>query len=862
MDISQQIPNSWGDEEEVMENHVEEILHNQEQVNYISSSSQSPPADNDEKEEKYYQENEDGKDDDEEEEEEVVVQIIDTKEQPRSLAGLGLKLSKNFQVPTNKVYTVTTVDDIICNIHGNSKEIFCIVCYIKSGPTKCKRSKEGGNHLKHFRTHVKHEHMNQLTMDTIEEFKGCVLNYAKPRTMMSFIKTEGTTITPEDKFVGDVANFLLRHGLNLSVVETTEFRMMINTTRSLKSTYDSDIGRIKMETAVLKKYEMLKKKNLDLLETGTAYTIMFDCLDVGKHHFLGASLSFISVDKNGILKLNRFPILFRELKGTTHEMDEYEIAKRLDEGYDFSTIHKTYADHNDIKVVIANGFKELTIPWSKCVAAKSDGAGKKAAKSVFKNSTMEMPTTSNIFGETEDKCLAHDLGLVAKYLLGISKVKNQEKSKIPPPASDVIMSSIDHLRKLISTCSDPLAWSQIMKFAKSKGQGDPTIINVDMEVRWLSTWEMIKGFLDNYYILNEFCSSQPGMKTHHSNVFKETTHSFWAQLEGVLDPLMLVTASLNLNKPMSPFILPLIFSLFAKYGINVSDGILDQSKLAPAKTIEELDTVENFVFFVRNEANEKQIVKFADFQRKPKELVRAMQSHLIYRLSKLRVNKNGLEILATYADPTANRFFQKICGAHHENLQKECDSIIIELGKGKHGNKSHPTTSTTTSTTTNNLNEEPEFILSSNPKGKEETEADEKVNFKNYSNSRILGLDNKNTPRNLLYHIETCDPLITWSDSKLKTLLPGYYEANLITLGYPPGTLYQESIFSSIGDTLDNRRYSLTRSAAKMEAIVLSRILLAQEALFRKEESKRKGTKRITTNEETEENKKEKLVKE
>lgn len=99
--------------------------------------------------------------------------------------------------------------------------------------------------------------------------------------------------------------------------------------------------------------------------------------------------------------------------------------------------------------------------------------------------------------------------------------------------------------------------------------------HIDMEVRWLSTYNMILEVLKSFKAVKAFGE----VKANEDNHAIRLTDLEWKnlfQLEGILYPFIQFTKFFETTKtPVVPFALPLILLVLHHYGVEVADGILD-----------------------------------------------------------------------------------------------------------------------------------------------------------------------------------------------------------------------------------------------------------------------------------------------
>jgi hypothetical protein len=107
----------------------------------------------------------------------------------------------------------------------------------------------------------------------------------------------------------------------------------------------------------------------------------------------------------------------------------------------------------------------------------------------------------------------------------------------------------------------------------------------------------------------------------------------------------------------------------------------------------------------------------------------------------------------------------------------------------------------------------------------------EVTRFLNECQSHYLGADAVSgrafSLHNLAYAIKNWDPLEYWGDKTNQKAFPTIYEANLRTLSLFSTSVFQESIFSSCGATLGDRRRRLVESPSLMESLALMRVQLS-----------------------------------
>ena len=88
---------------------------------------------------------------------------------------------------------------------------------------------------------------------------------------------------------------------------------------------------------------------------------------------------------------------------------------------------------------------------------------------------------------------------------------------------------------------------------------------------------------------------------------------------------------------------------------------------------------------------------------------------------------------------------------------------------------------------------------------------------------------NKDTePKNLESFLKTYNPLTFWTKAKQQSF-PSFFQMNAFTLSFGNTSIIQESVFSSAGDTLTQRRKRLLEDPEHLEAVVILRYYLGSE---------------------------------
>lgn len=94
----------------------------------------------------------------------------------------------------------------------------------------------------------------------------------------------------------------------------------------------------------------------------------------------------------------------------------------------------------------------------------------------------------------------------------------------------------------------------------------------------------------------------------------------------------------------------------------------------------------------------------------------------------------------------------------------------------------------------------------------------------------------------LLGLLKTYDPLAYWSQQEKQEKFPRLFALNRITLVFPSSSIFQESLFSSAGDTLTQRRKRLLDSLELLESVVILRYYYNQIDSSERQERKKMKT--------------------
>ena len=763
--------------------------------------------------------------------------------------------------PKGPVFAVRDADDLFVAATGDSK-VVCLCCLAMKGPRKCIKSSAKGNELKHFRSHLKKDELNNVDLSHLEGFEGVRLQYEKPKKA-DIAKSLGATtvvkkraITPVENYRLKAVNLQIRHGLAVAIVQSEEFMELVSAAAKVEKSTDLLIGRVMAENIVLKIFNDKMDAMKDALTRSSGFYMLHDCWDWGaRHHILGLSIQFVEKTTEGELKLWKVPVYFRELKGQRFFMTPAELESYLEIGEDgVEDIPFTFAAAEDVEHHAKTALSKVNVTFEKLVNVLGDGAppAREASARIKANSTLDLfreVSTDGRLCDVEDKCLAHDLGLAIKYLLGMSRPKKPENSKIPKAAPQNVLNTIAAVRSLVVASSTAKVWGQLEAMAK-KLQKQLKVMHVDMEVRWLSTWNMLVSFIDNFEVLKSFCEKDVdgAFSDHRAKVFTFQLEDF-LHLEAVLRPLMLATIAVGLSKPVAAFSLPLVYCLLATFGVDVTDGIL--VKEIPCKTLIEMKTRNMYKFRTRDQ----NYVAAKDLRPIAQDLLIPLQQHLVYRLIKNRKNFNGLELLATFCDPVANKTFESVCGSQFEIVrnhifyaleQWRSENVISEPGA-----QAAIAQQTVTNNPSEDVDDEPELIAhtrSTAPSTLTSFETELAEYDKIVLNLKWAEGD-KITFSNLLTTVGEWNPLEFWSSKLVQHKLPSFLHFNTIVLGSPTTTLFLESMFSSAGHTLDDRRRMLLQNPPYLEALTLLRSTLAHERIEKKDAEKertarKKGEKR------------------
>lgn len=344
---------------------------------------------------------------------------------------------------------------------------------------------------------------------------------------------------------------------------------------------------------------------------------------------------------------------------------------------------------------------------------------------------------------------------------------------------------------------------------------------MDMEVRWLSTFYMIKRFAKCFPVFEQWRATN--RKNDTELCFSNVDLALLQQLEAILEPLILATTMLETsNVPTAQVVLPMIYAICATYGINVGQhGILEG--------IDESDRfrhIKHLKFTVS-----KENVAVTDMHATAQSFVRCLQKHLYYRLIKLRSNQNGPELLACYVDPLFNRYFNKLCDENQrEDIPKSLDSVIEAFARNSAGSAKTKISAVANQVQHSQIDDAFRIALDESEDSSDDelqSYTREKKKFRKECikfQDRILTTETRSAITiPILASLMKKSKVLEFWDADRRSRFPSFYKVSKVMLAVVSTSCRQESVFSSAGDTLTSRRRRLVANPDLLEALVVMR---------------------------------------
>ena len=612
---------------------------------------------------------------------------------------------------------------------------------------------------------------------------------------------------PSVKFRVISTKFILSQGLPLDTTEQPLFREMIAAARELPDGVSSLLGGSAVRGSVkdLHAAHWAEFKNLIQSSECLGWSLVFDGWDwEKKYKILGATATMLRTADSG-LELERFPLYFRLLKGNG------EFDPELEQYIPF----KTLSGAEDMAKIILNGFQHRGIPLDKFIGAKGDGASNAQACTELLNKKSQVLSVFNscasrAMGKVETRCVVHALGMAIKGAIGYLGEKS-EKSQIPSGPDDEILQLFGKVRYVVRKLKDGKLWNQLVGFAQTVSQKLPSV-HIDMDVRWISFYQMLEGFLGAlpvYLAFKSQNSNKPEFKSLPS--FDDQETSILGEIKGLLQPLMVAISFMESSDiPIMPLLLPMLAVILETYGaLDREEGLLASNNFVDPRADQKKFAVTRFrkegPFVVPFE----DLKKVQQLERSSQKFYGVLQEHLIYRLRKERRNRNPLDLAAAWCDPVG-RAFQSAWAGEDETPTEDLDETMKELVRrfAGVGEKSKAAKSRTAEEPGSSSEPSDQRILKKKIKFVPPTDLFEAEceYFLAEAEKLVAELGPTTvTVDNLINVAKKLNPLCFW-DNKRRGQFPNVFKVAAFAICGSAHTCLQESVFSSAGDTLTQRR--------------------------------------------------------
>lgn len=707
------------------------------------------------------------------------------------------------------------------------------------------------SHSTNRRAHVKSHAHRIIEFKRIKELQGKTLwIYAEGDPdpdegsggMFKYMVTSSSRL--EDYEIAAV-NLMIANGWSLDVFNSELYRDMIIRARSLSEGTKLRIARPTVVKHVKALYAQHWDNFREIVSSSTtrSYSLVIDCWDWGKKlKVIGATAVVLAVKERG-LELEKFPLIFRLLEPQGHLDDDTEKYVPIE----------TLQSGQQLAMAIFSILKKNRIPLDKFISARSDGAPNAVKCTEILNSQAKghIAVKERLEGCVSDmkfcelNCFVHWIALAPKKVLfdsapedddraGLSLPVMSSSMNVPAGPPSAVAKLLKKMRDVVSKLNDAKTWQKLRDASRSLSFGEPNAIQIDMEVRWFSTMEMLQNLLRMESLLENFVDIDPGLLNIGSCDFDGIR-----EICAILEPLLSVTRFLETSKfPTTSMILPAVFSVLQAYGVDVEQcGIMDPSKISEANLLS-LDEIgfQTEHFEKPDKAPKSKLVLVSEMSAIGRNFFMNLRIHLLYRLVGSRTNQNLVEMLACYCDPVGQLFFDKLFGssASLSKTMKECiqllsksrDKMTVAQPKGKQAEQNVVLESlgTLKGGMIFDLDVEEE-----KPKNTDIVQGELDEFSKDAKKSIMLALTQSSTSRiriDLTCLIElwmkTLNPLAFWGSRRMRDY-PCIFQAASVALGFESHTCLQESVFSSASDTLTNRRKRLVSNPELLEALVVLR---------------------------------------
>ena len=813
-------------------------------------------------------EEDDGAKDEEDEDDEDEVRIIERDERNSADVNrkqkIGLKLdqkdigtkvleeltTKKVTVPKDQIYKVSRREDILFQSKDDPSKFLCIVCLAQGGGLVKHFFKEnrGSNVRQHWE---KHETatvtmskpfyiMKEVDLSILKGFEGVKLQYEplrQEKTMKTFAKNG---LSPQEAFDRAAVDYQLEYGLSKEAIRGPGFVRMIEAARRLNTTNRPYVPRYLQNKLTVESFEKLtmfaklylngkdlENKPLDPELRTVGYSLVHDAWDwSASHHLLGVCIQFIQVEPDS-LSFHKVPLAFRQYEAEQPSAKARKGSK---------TMFGAMASLDMVKTVM----ERHGIPLANVISATGDGAASATNLSaeIEEKSELRLFSGCGVLGTRENRCLVHQIGLAPKYAFGLAT--RGKDSEIPDKVDEAVLVIIKTIRTIVNVCSQAKAKQELV-IANKKVQVSLTAMHADMEVRWLSTFHMISAFAKNYDTLQACAESPKSSLKQFKGFFVKYTKKEIIHLYAVVKPLeMLTTVLESSNKPISMFSLPVVAVLLRAYGVKFLDGLMNKSQIRDMDNQElasQTFEVEQQFFsegpnWDSPPSSKYESIKYANLTPSAQKLYLCLRKHLKYRLLEYRQLLNGFEVLAMYVDPMTHAFAEPVLKSKKTTVDVDIARILGNMEDGNAILSRHEEKKQAASF-------DDEWGPGISDQGGLDITIEAELNELKRETTN-LNKDKSKTLVSVVRRIQDYNPLEFWT-KEIRSRMPRLFQANLHSLSVATSSIMQESVFSSAGDTLDQRRRRLLDNPNELEETICARVILAKAR--RENEADRKATR-------------------
>jgi hypothetical protein len=662
---------------------------------------------------------------------------------------------------------------------------------------------------------------------------------------------------PFQSYVQHMVRAVIKAGLSPTFLQDKEFRNAMQAAREVPHGLSMDIGRKAAHDEIMKQYDDLYRTFFLAIRSARclSWSIVCDGWDMGKKHKILGATAVVLLEGEAGLEQRKFPLIFRSLVGKSsmdEDTDTYGEIKTLSSAEDMADL---IVDRLESR---GNTFG-ASMTYLKFTGAKGDGAANavKCTKLLNKKAVLaktiekELPSSMHL---SEHRCLAHNLGLAIKGSLGFLSASEDEdedhnddtvakKSEIPLGPPQTVLRIMTKLRAVVGAATEAKAWAELVNAAAISSLSEPTAVHLDMKVRWLSYFNMLTGFLRNQ---DQFRSVTKG-----NLAFSKDELRFLQEQEALLQPLVDATRFMETSRfPVTPFVLPLLFSLLAKYkAIDSADPsspmfslshLPDVARSKVGLATDAPEKLEESTFFVGKVA-----MKVGAMCEDARAFAASLQRHLYFRLVKDRKNVNALELLAARCDPFGCVTFST--WAKNFDLQSKvttlATNVLADNTGAKADEKVEQAEPSEASASKKLRLVDPDAVSvsvcsSSSSHGSRPTPIKSLLKCSHASTFEIemkefteecavlvpeaLGQPTMLSIAHVIDAANKLSPLVFWTPPR-RERFPNIFRIAAIALGHASHTCLQESVFSPANDTLSSRRRRLVESQDFLEALVILR---------------------------------------